>query len=205
MATPPNDDGQLKVEDVSSERNHSFLNTTMSLIHQAGNTCAVGELDLHAVPITQKDILKTLHITKTTNNALTNTTTSFDFTFEPSNNYTDLKEAILYLEYTVEQADGTAPAVAIEAAPVNNILHSIFSNVQLLINGEKVTGNYEQYPYKAYLTDLITTEHRDKLTRMEGCQKWMPDTAGQMDVRAAATRWVKRLLFIIHNAIKYDS
>lgn len=165
----------------------------MSLIHPAGNTCAVGELDLHALPITQKDILKTIPVVRTTNNALTNTTTSFDFTFEPTNNYTDLSEVLLYLEYTVEDEDGTALTAAVEAAPVNNILHTIFANVQLLINGEKVTGNYEQYPYKAYITDLIATEHRDKKTRMEGCQKWIPDTPGQMDTRGAANSgWTKR-------------
>ena len=165
----------------------------MSLIHAAGNTCAVGELDLHALPVTQKDILKSVPITKTTNNALTNTTTSFDFTFEPSNNYTDLSEASLYLEYNVETADGTDVTAANEAAPVNNILHSIFSNVQMLINGEKVTGNYEQYPYKAYLTDLIATEYCDKVTQMAGCQKWVSDTAGHMDTRDASNDgWLKR-------------
>ena len=56
-----------------------------------------------------------------------------------------------------------------------------------------MTGNYEQYPYKAYITDLVATEYRDKVRRMEGCQKWIPDTAGQMDTRAAANAgWVKR-------------
>ena len=136
----------------------------MSLLHEAGNTCAVGELDLHALPVTQKDILKTIPITKTTNNALTDTTTSFDFTFEPTGNYTDLSEASLYIKYTVVAGDDTAVTAADEAAPVNNLLHSIFSNVQMLINGEKVTGNYEQCPYKAYITDLVATEYRDNLT-----------------------------------------
>ena len=165
----------------------------MSLLHEAGNTCAVGELDLHALPVTQKDILKTIPITKTTNNPLTDTTTSFDLTFEASGNYTDLSEASLFIEYTVVTGDDATVTAADEAAPVNNLLHSIFSNVQMLINGEKVTGNYEQYPYKAYLTDLIATEFRDKVTQMEGCQKWISDTPGQMDIRGAAnTGWVKR-------------
>ena len=165
----------------------------MSLLHEAGNTCAVGELDLHALLVTQKDILKTIPITKTTNNALTDTTPSLDFTFEPTGNYTDLNEAILFIEYTVVAGDDTAVTAADEAAPVNNLLHSIFSNVQMLINGEKVTGNYEQYPYKAYITDLVATEYRDKVTPMEGCQKWISDTAGEMDTRGAANAgWVKR-------------
>ena len=120
----------------------------MSLIHQAGNTCAVGELDLHALLVTQKDILKTILITKTTNNALTNTTTNLDIPFEESNNYTDLSEATLFLKFTIENADGTALNAAVEAALVNNILHSIFSNVQLLINGEKVTGTMTSTPTK---------------------------------------------------------
>ena len=75
---------------------------------------------------------------------------SFDFTYKPSNNHTDLSETTLYLKFTVEKADGTALTAAVEAAPVNNTLHSIFANMQLLINSEKVTGNYKQYPYKAY-------------------------------------------------------
>ena len=38
-----------------------------------------------------------------------------------------------------------------------------------------------------------TTEYCDKVTRMEGCQKWIPDTPGQMDIRAAEnTGWMKR-------------
>ena len=55
----------------------------------------------------------------------------------------------LYLEFPIEKVDGTTLTAAVEVAPVSNILHSIFSNVQLLINREKVTRNYEQYPYKA--------------------------------------------------------
>ena len=175
----------------------------MSLIHAAGNTCAVGELDLHVLPVTQKDILKSVPITKTTNNVLTNTTTSFDFTFKPSNNYTDLSKASLYVEYNVEKPDGTDVTAADEAAPVNNILHSMFANVQMLINGEKLTGNFEQYPYKAYITDLIATEYCDKVTRMAGCQKWvqtqlgrwtleMPPTAGGS--KGGPTPWELRLL-----------
>ena len=115
------------------------------------------------------------------------------FTFEPTGNYTNLNEAILFIEYTVMAGDDTAMTAADEAAPVNNLLHSIFSNVQMLINGEKVTCNYEQYPYKAYITDLDATEYCDKVMQMEGCQKWISDTAGEMDTRGAANAgWVKR-------------
>lgn len=155
----------------------------MSLIHPEASTCVLGELDLHALPITQKDILRSQTVVKTTNNALTDTTSSFDFTFEPTNLYTALRDTLLYLEFNVVQDDGTALAETHPACTVNNILHSLFSSVQLLINGEKVTPNYDEYAYKAYLLDLLGEEHRDKKTRLQGCSKWWKDEAGHMDAR----------------------
>ena len=157
----------------------------MSLIHPNGQTCAVGELDLHALSVTQKDILKSQTVTKTTNNALTEHTDTFDFTFEPTSLYTDLSEAELYLEFEVIDAAGTPLVVGDEAAPVNNIAHSLFSAAQLLMNGEKVTGNNEDYAFKATMLDLLSVEEKDKQTRLLGCQKWMKDTTGHMDATTA--------------------
>ena len=165
----------------------------MSLVHPNGLVCAVSELDLHAVSVTQKDIIKSQVITKTTNNALTDNTETFDFTFESSALYTDLSEAELYLEVEVVNADGDALTVAVEAAPVNNLAHALFDSVQLLVNNEKVTGNNDEYALKAQILDVLGVEQRDKDTRLKGCQKWMADTAGHMDVRAAANvGWTKR-------------
>ena len=165
----------------------------MSLLHPNGQTCAVGELDLHAVGVTQKDILKSQTITKTTNNALTEHTDYFDFTFEPTALYTDLGEAELYLEFEVVNAAGEVLADDSDAAPVNNIAHALFGSVQLLVNGEKVTGNNEDYAHKANMLDLLGTEAKDKATRLKGCQKWMKDTSGHMESRAAANAgWTAR-------------
>lgn len=165
----------------------------MSLLHPLGQVCAVGELDLHALALSQKDILKSQTITKTTNNALTDHTESFDFTFEPTAQYTDLGDAELYLEFEVVDADGTPLAIGDEAAPVNNIAHSLFEGCQLLINGEKVTGNNEDYAYKAEILDQLGVQKDDKNTRLQGCQKWYKDTAGHMEDRAAAnTGWIAR-------------
>ena len=73
----------------------------------------------------------------------------------------------------------------------------------MIINGEKLTGNFEQYPYKAYITDLIATEYRNKVTRMAGCQKWVADTAGQMDTRDASNNgWLKRQADSVGFAVK---
>ena len=164
----------------------------MSLIHPHSNSCAINELDLHALPVTQSDVLKSVTVTKTTTNALTDNTTSFDFTFEPTNLYTDLGEALLYLQYKVCKEDGTRLAADSDAAPVNNILHSLFSSVQLLINGEKVTGNSEEYPYKAYLLTLLGHKKGTKDTLLKGTVKWIRDAEGQVNFRAQNPGWVAR-------------
>ena len=165
----------------------------MSLIHPKGPTCAVSELDLHALPITQHDILKSQKITKTTNNALTANTQSFDFTFDPTTLYTDLSETELYLEYKVQKPDGTLVKDTDTSAPVNNIGHSLFKSLQLLVNGEKVTANNEDYAIRAMFMDLLGTSKSDKATRMVGCQGWTKDTAGRMDVSGATNLgWVAR-------------
>lgn len=165
----------------------------MSLVHPNGIVCAVGELDLHAVGVTQKDILKSQVVTKTTNNALTDTTETFDFTFESSALYTDLSEAELYMEVEVLNEDGELLTVAKEAAPVNNLAHAIFDSVQLLVNNEKVTGNNDEYAMKAQILDVLGVEQRDKDTRLRGCQKWMADTAGHMETRGADNKgWLAR-------------
>ena len=165
----------------------------MSLIHPHGQVCAVSELDLHALPITQHDILKSQTIVKTTNNALTPQTQSFDFTFEPTSLYTDLGDTELYLEFKVQKPDGTLLQVTDDAAPVNNIAHSLFRATQFLINGEKVTSNNEDYAARAMVLDLLGTSKCEKLARMAGCQKWQKDTAGHMDTSGAAnTGWVAR-------------
>ena len=165
----------------------------MSLIHPHGLTCAVGELDLHTLKVTQKDILKSQTITKTTNNALTDHTDSFDFTFEPTALYTDLSEAELYIECEVVDAAGTPLAVGDDAAPVNNVAQALFSSVQLILNGEKITGNNEEYALKSAILDTLCVEKRDKDTRLKGCQKWMPDTTGHMETRGDANAgWTAR-------------
>ena len=132
---------------------------------------------------------------KTTNNALTANTQSFDFTFEPTSLYTDLSDTELYLEYKVQKQDSTLLVVADDAAPVNNIGHSLFRTSQLLINGEKVTSNNEDYAMRAILIDLLGTTKSEKLARMAGCQKWLKDTPGHMDTAGATnTGWVARRL-----------
>ena len=129
----------------------------MSHIHPERSTCSLGEPDLHAVPHSQKDIVTSQLVTKMPNNELTDTSTSFHFTFKANNLYTDISEVEIYLEVTHDKAGRTALAVEETSVPVNNQFNSLFDSVQMHINGEKVNSNNDENSYKAYLEDLLGT------------------------------------------------
>jgi hypothetical protein len=67
------------------------------------------------------------------------------------------------------------------STPVNNILHSLFSEIDVSLNGKVVTPGADTYPYKAYLEKLLSYSPDTLKTQMKACTLWEKDTAGHMD------------------------
>ena len=55
------------------------------------------------------------------------------------------------------------------SSPVNNIIHSLFSEIDLSINGKVITPGTDTYPYKAYLEKLLSYEPNTLNTQMKAC------------------------------------
>lgn len=93
--------------------------------------------------------------------------------------YIDLNDTLLYLRCKTVEADGTELAAG-AIAPINNILHSLFSDVQLKLGDKVVEGGVSMYPYRAYLNNLLLFSKSTKAEQlsMSGFYK---DTAGQFD------------------------
>jgi hypothetical protein len=66
--------------------------------------------------------------------------------------YTDLDDMFLYVKfkYTLEGKTG-----ADVVAPVQNLLHSLFSKVDMTLNERTVTSSSQHYAFKAYLEKLL--------------------------------------------------
>jgi len=64
--------------------------------------------------------------------------------------------------------------------PVNNWMHSLFSQVDVSLNGTLVTPSTNTYPYRAYIETLLShgKEAKDKQLTSVLLRK---DTAGHMD------------------------
>jgi hypothetical protein len=102
--------------------------------------------------------------------------------------YIDLSQTELFLKCVLMK--GGAAVKNLKAAPytgagafgpVNNLLHSMFSQMQVKIGGVEVENTNSLYPYRAMYENLLCygTEAKSTLLTMEG---WEKDTAGQHDV-----------------------
>ena len=104
-----------------------------------------------------------------------------------SDDYLDLSHCYLYLKCPVLKADGsyieTLKAEASQGAnssigPVNLLLHSLFGQVDLVMNNALVAT----YPYRAYLTNLLSyghNGHNAKETWLRRLEGWHTDEAGK--------------------------
>jgi hypothetical protein len=64
--------------------------------------------------------------------------------------------------------------------PVNNFLHSLFSQVQVRIGNTEVENTNSNYPYRAYLESLLCYSKEQKETFLQN-EMFYKDTAGSMD------------------------
>ncbi|XP_062589967.1 uncharacterized protein F54H12.2-like [Saccostrea cucullata] len=96
--------------------------------------------------------------------------------------YLDLSQTYLQLVCKFTKDDGSNLTGANStSSPVNNILHSLFTEIDVSLNGKIVTPGTDTYPYKAYLEKLFSYQPRTLKTQMRACSLWVKDTAGHMD------------------------
>ena len=91
--------------------------------------------------------------------------------------YLDLANTYLLIRANVVRGDLAADT---KVAPVNNWLHSLFSQVDVYINDTLVTPSSNTYPFRAYVETLLSYGAEAKKTQLTS-QLWYKDTAGHMD------------------------
>lgn len=140
------------------------------------------ETDLFSVPPIQSSIDEGKWITHTPINSLDRCTyLEFNVSADGSE-YIDLANTFLKLGVrVVDTRPGQNDLHAnCDVAPTNNFLHSLFSNVALSLNNTPVTVNNTNYPYRAYMENLLSygSEAKKSYLQSEGFFK---DTSNHMD------------------------
>lgn len=124
-----------------------------SLIHPHSCPAAKSELVLSDVPPTQASIVRSDVIEYRPLSAVTGETPLIEFLIPAmADRYTDLDDMFLYIKFSYETSGLKQNELV---CPVNNVLHSMFSKVDMTMQDKSVTSSSQHYAYKSYLEKLL--------------------------------------------------
>ena len=123
----------------------------MAFIHEGSCECAKSELDLFSVPPTQTSIESGTFVEY---HPISSLADGAPIEFEvgsSGDDYIDFANSYLYVRAKITKGDGSNLADTAKVGPVNNFLHSLFSQVDVSLNGTLITNSTNTYPYRAYI------------------------------------------------------
>jgi len=158
----------------------SCILVTMSFVHEHSCECTKSELDLFCVPPTQTSIENGAWVEY---HPLSSIADGSPIEFEISGTgeeYLDLANSHLYVRVKISALDGGNIAADAQVGPVNNFLHSLFSQVDISLNGCLITSSTNTYPYRAYIENLLSYGPETKTSQLTA-ELFYKDTAGKMN------------------------
>ena len=155
----------------------------MSLIHGSSPVVTIPELDLFDVTPTQTAVESEYCLDVRPISTITaNSVIEFVFGGE-SRDYIDLARSRLYAKLKLVHQDGTelvikklkpdgtadpaGPAKDEEATPVNLSLHAMFNQIDIYINGVRMSQASGMYPYKAMIQTMLDNTADAKNTQLK--------------------------------------
>ena len=153
----------------------------MALVHPKSCESVHTGLDLFSLPPTQTAVQDGLWVEYHPLATLA-PNAPIEFTISGAKaDYIDLSNTYLHLKANVLRNDGTRPpADAPNFAPVNYWMHSLFSQVDVLLNDTLVTPSENTYPYRAYIESTLNYGREAKDTHLTSALYYQ-DKAGQFN------------------------
>ena len=154
----------------------------MSLIHTKSCESVHTGLDLFALPPTQTAVQDGLWVEY---HPLATLAVGAPIEFAVSGataDYLDLSNTFLHVKAKVLKHNGDNPPDDLDGnlAPVNYWLHSLFSQVDVLLNGTLVTPSENTYPYRAYIESTLNYGREAKTTHLTSALYYQ-DTPGHLE------------------------
>jgi hypothetical protein len=157
----------------------------MAYLHSHSCECLKSELDLFTLPPTQTTIESGKWVHYKPVSSLTDDSPIEFMVPGLSDEYLDLSHTMLSLRVSLrpltpakESAAGTSTPPAV--APVNNLLHSLFSQADVFFNQKLVSPANNAYAYRAYIESLLNYNSAAKKSHLS-TTLWYADTAGKME------------------------
>ena len=118
----------------------------MAFVQEQSCECTKSELDLFSVPPTQTSMEKGSFVE---NHPLTTVTEGSPIEFDISRtgqDYIDFANSMLYVKTKMTANDGANLAADAAVGPLNLFLHSLFSQVDIALNGTLITASTNTCP-----------------------------------------------------------
>jgi hypothetical protein len=104
-----------------------------------------------------------------------------------------IQDTNLQVTISITKEDGkTLPDKTKNVGPVNNMLHSLWSSVRVIINDVPISVTPGNYPYKSYITNCLTYASPEKSSHLE-TQGWVSDTSGYFSPTTTNIGWKERV------------
>ena len=97
-----------------------------------------------------------------------------------STEYVDMSRTLLKITARILKADSSALPSTDKTTPVNMLMHSLFSQVDIFVQGKLISGGSATYGYQSYIQRLLNTSSDSKDTQLTA-ELFFKDTAGYFD------------------------
>ena len=163
-------DESVPDRDVVRKRRATSTCSTMAFVHEQSCEGVKSELDLFALPPSQTSIVHS-HFVEHQPMASLDSGGPIEFLLPGSgDDYLDLDNTYLMVRAKVVNGDGSHVALCDPVGPVNNWLHSLFSQVDVYLNDTLVTPSTNTYAYRAYIEMLLSYSSGTRTRALT----WMP-------------------------------
>lgn len=156
----------------------------MAFLHSHSQESVSSALDLWTVPHSQAGVQEGNFVHYQPVASLDDASV-IEFSVGSSSEYIDLSHCLLYVRAKIVDENGKDITTAKDVAPVNNFLHSEFSQLDVSFNNKLVSQAGQPYHYRAYITNVLNYGMEAKDSHLT-TGLWYEDTAGQFDTKTNA-------------------
>ena len=149
-------------------------------IREGSEECSISPLEWYDIPPTQTAVVEAYDVEFLPTSALRHGGVVEFYIPASTEDYLDVKNSRLYIRAEIAKVDGTGVSDDEAVAPINNLLQSMWSNVELLANERLIAHTNNIHGYVSLLSHLLH-DSDEVLSTERQMQMLYKDTASQLD------------------------
>ena len=166
----------------------------MALIQDISEECITSPLEWFKVLPTQTAIEKSTTVEYQSLTALRQDVPIEFYVPATTEDYLDLHSSRLFIKFRIVKSTGVVCGAGDVAAPINDLLNSLWANVELYLNDRLISHSNNMHGYLSIFSHLIH-DSEESLESERAMRLIYKDTPGQMDcVTANKPNWNHRVL-----------